>query len=109
MSLALARATGDRTAEAYVSYGLGEVRRRQGRLEEAAGCLEWSLAVFCECGLRPWEARALNSLGMLRAARGEQAAAGRAWQSALAIFHELGMPETAEVAARLAEPPTLAT
>ena len=32
-SLALARATGDQDAEAYASYGLGEVRRQQGRLE----------------------------------------------------------------------------
>ena len=32
-SLALARATGDHAAEAYASYGLGEVRRQQGRLE----------------------------------------------------------------------------
>jgi hypothetical protein len=38
-SLALARATGDHASEAYASYGLGEVRRQQGRLEEAAGYL----------------------------------------------------------------------
>jgi DNA-binding SARP family transcriptional activator/tetratricopeptide (TPR) repeat protein len=108
-SLALARATGDRAAEAYVMHSLGEVRLEQGRLEEAAGCLEWSLAVFYERGLRQWEARVLSSLGTLLAAKGEQAAAGTAWQSALAIFRELGMPEAAEVAARLAEPPMLAT
>ena len=107
--LALARATGDRAAEAYAMYSLGEVRRQQGRLEEATGRLEWSLAVFRERGLRPWEARALNSLGILLAAEGKQAAAGMAWQSALAIFRQLGMTEAAEVAARLAEPPTLAT
>ena len=90
-------------------HSLGEVRLEQGRLEEAAGCLEWSLAVFYERGLRQWEARVLSSLGTLLAAKGEQAAAGTAWQSALAIFRELGMPEAAEVAARLAEPPMLAT
>ena len=82
-------------------HSLGEVRCRQGRLEEATGYLEWSLAEFRERGLRHWEARALNSFGMLLAAKGEQAAAGTAWQSALVIFRELDMPEAADVAARL--------
>jgi hypothetical protein len=44
---------------------------------------------------------------MLLATRGDLTAAGRAWRAALVMFRELGMPEAAEVAARLAEPPTL--
>jgi predicted negative regulator of RcsB-dependent stress response len=82
-------------------YSLGELHRQQGRLEEATGCLEWSLAVFCERGLRHWEARALNSQGRLLATKGEQTAAGTAWQSALAIFRELHMPEAVELTALL--------
>jgi tetratricopeptide (TPR) repeat protein len=107
-SLTLASATGDRAAVAYALCTLGEVRRQQGRLEEAAGCLQLSLATFQGLGFRPWEARALNSLGMLLATRGDPTAACRAWRSALAIFRELDMPEASDVAARLAEPPTLA-
>jgi DNA-binding SARP family transcriptional activator/tetratricopeptide (TPR) repeat protein len=108
-SLALACATGDRGAEAYALCTLGDVRRQQGRLKEAAGCLEHSLATFQDIGLRPWEAWALTSLGLLHADTGDQTAARRAWRAALVIFRELGMPEAADVAARLAEPPTPAT
>jgi tetratricopeptide (TPR) repeat protein len=64
-SLTLARAIGDRRAVACALYTLGEVRRLQGRLEEATSCLEGSLATFHDFGFRPWEARALTSLGML--------------------------------------------
>jgi tetratricopeptide (TPR) repeat protein len=95
------RATGDRAVEAFALHTLGDVRCQQGRLEEAAGCLERSLAAFRDFGYRHWEARALNSLGLLLADKGEPTAACRAWRSALAIFRELGMPEAAEVAARL--------
>ena len=52
------------------SHTLGEVRRQEGRLEEAAACLECSLAVFRDLGFRHWEARALNSQGRLLAAKG---------------------------------------
>jgi len=108
-SLTLARATGDRAAEAYSMHSLGDVHRQQGRLEEAADYLEWSLAVFCEHGLPQWEARVLNSLGMLLADKGDLTAASRVWHSALTIFRELDMPEAADVAGQLAEPPTPAT
>jgi tetratricopeptide (TPR) repeat protein len=107
-SLTLARATGDRGAEAYALCTLGDLLRQQGRLKEAASCLEHSLATFHDIGFRSWEARALTSLGTLLAKR-DPTAAYRAWKSALAIFRELNMPEAADVAARLAEPPTLAT
>jgi tetratricopeptide (TPR) repeat protein len=82
-------------------HTLGDVRREQGRLEEAADCLERSLATFRDLGHRPWEARALNSLGLLLAAKGDPTAACQAWRSALAIFRELDMPEAGEVAAWL--------
>jgi DNA-binding SARP family transcriptional activator/tetratricopeptide (TPR) repeat protein len=102
-SLTLARATGDRGAEAYALCTLGDLRRQQGRLNEAAGCLEHSLATLHDIGLRPWEAWVLTSLGLLHADKGEPTAACRAWRAALVIFRELGMPEAAEVAARLAD------
>jgi hypothetical protein len=55
-SLALARATGDHASEAYASYGLGEVRRQQGRLEEAAGYLgRVSKARVSREMLRSWD------------------------------------------------------
>jgi DNA-binding SARP family transcriptional activator/tetratricopeptide (TPR) repeat protein len=108
-SLTLARATADRGVEAQALHALGDVRRRQGRLEEAGGCLERSLAAFRDLSLRHREARALYSLGMLQDATGDKTAACAAWRSALAIFRELDLPEAADVAAQLAEPPTLAT
>jgi tetratricopeptide (TPR) repeat protein len=108
-SLARARAIGDRAAEANALHTLGDVRRQQGRLEEAAGCLELSQAAYRDFGYPHREARVLNSLGMLHAAQGDPIAARSAWQGALAILTNLGMPEAADVAARLAEPPTLAT
>jgi DNA-binding SARP family transcriptional activator len=101
-SLTLARAIGDRGAEAYALCTLGDVHRRQGRLKEAASCLERSLATFHDIGFRSWEARALNSLGMLLA-KSDPTAARQARHSALAIFGELGMPEAADAAGRLAE------
>jgi hypothetical protein len=88
---------------------LGDIRRQQDRLKDAAGCLEPSLATFRDLGYRVWETRALNSLSKLQAAKGDKAAACSAWRDALAIFGELRMPEAADVAAQLAEPPTLAT
>jgi DNA-binding SARP family transcriptional activator len=108
-SIVFARATGDRAVEAYALSTLGDVRRQQGRLEDAADCLQRSLAIFRDLGYLAWEARARNSLGMLLATKGDLTAACRAWRSALAIFRKLGMPEAADVATRLAEPPTLAT
>jgi DNA-binding SARP family transcriptional activator/predicted negative regulator of RcsB-dependent stress response len=108
-SLALAHAVGDGPAEALSLHTLGEVYREQGDLDTAAGYLERSLAMFRDFGYRHWEARALDRLGLLLAAKGDWAAACSAWRAALVIFRELGMPEAAEVAARLAEPPTLAT
>jgi hypothetical protein len=82
-------------------HTLGDVRRDQGRLEEAAGCLEHCLATFRNLGYRPREAQVLNSLGLLLAAKSDPTAAGSAWQTALAIFRELHMPEATEVAVRL--------
>jgi DNA-binding SARP family transcriptional activator/tetratricopeptide (TPR) repeat protein len=103
-SLAFARATGDRAAEAYGLHTLGDVRRQQGRLDDAAGCLEPSLAAFRDLGYRHCEARALDSLGVLQAAKGDPTAARSAWRAASTIFRELGMPEAADVAARLDRP-----
>jgi DNA-binding SARP family transcriptional activator/predicted negative regulator of RcsB-dependent stress response len=108
-SLALARVTGDRSVEAFALHTLGDIHREQGRLDDAAACLEASLATFRDLELRHWEARVLNSLGLLLDAKSNPTAACRVWHSALAIFHELDMPEAADVAAQLAEPPTLAT
>ena len=54
-----------------------------------------------ERGLRPWEARTLDSLGTLLDDKGDHTAARQAWHGALAIFRELGMPEATEVAAWL--------
>jgi DNA-binding SARP family transcriptional activator/tetratricopeptide (TPR) repeat protein len=107
-SRVLAATTGDRAVDAHALCTLGDVRRQQGRLKEAASYLERSLATFRDIGFRSGEAQTLNSLGMVLA-KSDPAAAYRAWMSGLAIFRELGMPEAADVAARLAEPPTLAT
>jgi hypothetical protein len=41
--------------------------------------------------------------------KSDPTAACRTWKAALAIFRELGIPEAADVAERLTEPPTLAT
>ena len=79
----------------------GAADKVKGRLKEAAGCLEWSLAACRQGGLRHWEARALNSLGKLQAAKGNPTAACAAWRPALTILRELDLPEAAEVEAWL--------
>src|SRR4029453_6426394 len=98
----LTRATRDRAAEAYSLHTLGDVHRKLGDLDVAAGCLERSLAAFRDPGYPAWEARALNSLGKLLAAGNDLAAARSAWRTALAIFRELRTPEAMEVATSLA-------
>lgn len=95
------RAIGDRPWEGAILRQLGLVHLAQGRSDDAATCLNQSLAAFREIGFRGWEARALDSLGVLLAAKGDLTAAHAAWQPALAIFQELGMPEAAAVASRL--------
>jgi hypothetical protein len=59
------------------------------------------LALFRRIGDRSGEATALNSLGESYLAVGQPGQGRRQWQLALELYEQLGMPQAAEVRARL--------
>ncbi len=81
---------GDRTAEATALTSLGTVDMRQGRYQQATGCLQQALAVFRETGDRFGEARALNNLALVDFDQGHYQRATDHLQQALALFRDAG-------------------
>jgi tetratricopeptide (TPR) repeat protein len=87
--LRLVRDLGDRIGETYTLYGLGVVRLREGRLDNAETTLRHTVAQARRVGERLVEGQALLMLAELEVARGGSAVA-EYLEEALAIFEELG-------------------
>ncbi|HZD71978.1 MAG TPA: tetratricopeptide repeat protein [Actinomycetes bacterium] len=87
--------------EAFALFGLGETQRARGLPQEAVDCYRRCLPAFRDFGEREWEARAMVALGLALETGGEQVEALALWRDALPVLDALGMPEAAEVQARL--------
>jgi tetratricopeptide (TPR) repeat protein len=89
-ALALARALGDRHAEASALETLGTVRSNQGRTEEAAEALTTGLALARGLGDRRLVGTLASSLAMAEQQRGRLAEARALYEEALATHREIG-------------------
>jgi DNA-binding SARP family transcriptional activator/tetratricopeptide (TPR) repeat protein len=100
-ALEIARATDDRVLTAMALVGLGRTHLVTGETAAAQARYEDALAI-ATAGVRPLEeARAHEGLGDVHATLGDQTAARIEWQRALAIFTQLGVPQAADVHAKL--------
>jgi len=84
------RQIGDRIGEAHALYGLGVVRRREGRLDTAEATLLHALSVAEEVGDRLIQGQAHYAIGELCLARGENVKSAEHLQRARELFDELG-------------------
>ena len=89
-SLALYRDLGDRRREAFVLLTLGNLRRDEGRIDEARGLQERALAIAREVGYRRLEGHALGNLGIIHAEQGRLTEAKAHFEQAIAIHREVG-------------------
>ncbi|HXM56529.1 MAG TPA: tetratricopeptide repeat protein [Candidatus Dormibacteraeota bacterium] len=81
---------GERRWQAGALLALGNVRRAEGRVEEAADTLARGRALFSDLGAPGWEAACLLSLGSVLAARGCIDEAEARYADCLAIFRQRG-------------------
>jgi tetratricopeptide (TPR) repeat protein/transcriptional regulator with XRE-family HTH domain len=86
----VARALGDRLAEANALTDLGDLRELTGDNTDAVQALERALDLYREVGDRLGQANALNNLGDVRRLTGDQPSAVRALERALDIYRDLG-------------------
>jgi tetratricopeptide (TPR) repeat protein len=84
------RQIGDRIGEAHALYGLGVVRRKEGRLDTAEATLQHALSVAEEVGDRLIQGQSHYAIGELCLARGENTRAAEHLQRARELFDDLG-------------------
>lgn len=89
-SLAEARRSGNRSAEAGALQDLGDIQRLMGDFSEAAASQENALTLYREIGNRHGEADALNHLGFVLRRVGDYPSAAERLESSLRLYHELG-------------------
>ncbi|RKN08168.1 tetratricopeptide repeat protein [Streptomyces radicis] len=107
-ALDVVREIGHHSAEVALLNELGTARRVSGgaaRAREALECHRLAADRAAELGDRYEQARALEETGHCHRLLAEPGAARAAWRRALELFGELGTPEAAELAARLADDP----
>jgi tetratricopeptide (TPR) repeat protein len=88
--LLIVRDIGDRIGETYALCGLGIVRYREGRPENAETTLRHALALAKRVGERLVEGEALYALGEIGLARGNTLAAAAHLVEASQLFEDLG-------------------
>jgi predicted ATPase/Tfp pilus assembly protein PilF len=89
-ALAIARATGDRSAEGIVLGRLGGLHSTQGRMDEALQHFQEALAIHRESGDRPPEGVVLGHLGLVHKFQGRIDQALRYYHDALVIHRAVG-------------------
>jgi tetratricopeptide (TPR) repeat protein len=104
-ALVLARTGGYRSREISALNGLGEAARATACPEEAAHHHTVALHLARELDNKDQQARALAGLAAAREAGGRPDEARDSWRAALRLYTDLGVPEAADVRARLASPP----
>ena len=88
--LLIVRDIGDRIGEAHALYGVGLVRLRTGRLDNAKATLQHAHSLARQVGERLIEAQSLFALGEIALARGNSAAGLVHLAEARQLFAELG-------------------
>jgi tetratricopeptide (TPR) repeat protein len=100
-ALAISRETGDRSLETETLSALGDTLHDMGEARTALAQYRGALALASQAGDRFEQARALDGAARALATAGQRGQARAHWQQALAIFSDLGVPEAAQVRARL--------
>jgi tetratricopeptide (TPR) repeat protein len=100
--LDLVREIGDRGGEGEALNGIAEVLQAVGRPAEARDRHDAALALASQTGDRYEQARAHAGIAKTYWAVGAHPDALRHWEHALHTYTDLGVPEAAEVRARLA-------
>jgi tetratricopeptide (TPR) repeat protein len=104
-ALAAFREMSNPSNEALALIGLGEALSGSGQLEEARDRYHDALAIALQIGAQHTQARAHDCLARLDYAAGDHAQARHHWQQALALYSDLGVPDAADVSARLLDLP----
>ena len=92
IALDVARAKGDRVAEAQVHSDLGVRNWRLGRYEDAMVGLQESLAIRRSVGDRPGQAASMANLGLVHLSQGRYEQALACQRECLAISRSIGDP-----------------
>ncbi|XVQ10268.1 tetratricopeptide repeat protein [Spirillospora sp. CA-255316] len=100
-ALQLARQLSEKYEQGWALREIGDVHRRAGRYGTALEHLEEALALARAIGDANQEANALSSLGEVVAQTRGPAEADQYRRKALELYEALGLPEAAEVQARL--------
>ena len=101
----LGREIGDADALLGALNDLGTALTLAGRDDEASARFEAALAMGGDTGDRYEQARAIDGLAQLLHNAGKLSTARERWAAALELYQELGVPEAAAVAERLAAAP----
>lgn len=101
-TLALVREVGARQHEVVCLNELGNNMRRLGEPAQGLRYHSTALQIADELGARYEQARAHDGIAEARTALGDPTEARIHWEQAHALYAELGTPEVAEIAARLA-------
>jgi len=102
-ALAMQKEIPDRFYQADTLDSIAHAHTLAGRYDEAITCYRKALELYREFGDRYYEAGTLHSLGDTCLAVGEPESAVTAWQGALTILDDLGLPEAAELRAKLSD------
>jgi tetratricopeptide (TPR) repeat protein len=100
-ALAIFREMGDPSNEALALIGLGEALSGIGQLEEARDRYHDALAIALQIGAQYTQARAYDCLACTYYATGDHAWAHHHWQQALTLYSDLGVPDAADISAKL--------
>lgn len=100
-ALAIAHETGSIELEMGALNSLGAARRNLGQLDDAAALHNQALSLARRVGDRIEVARALDGLGTVARLAGSLNDAQAFWTEALAIYTDIGVPQAAEVRAKL--------
>ncbi len=102
-ALDLYREIGNSGGEAGALNSIGETLLATGQPGQARACHAAALSLARQTGDRQEQARAQNDLALACHATGLIEQARRHWQDALILLTDLGVPDAAEVRARLAD------
>jgi tetratricopeptide (TPR) repeat protein len=100
-ALAIAHETGSIELEMGVLNSLGVAQRTLGQLDDAAARHNQALSLARRVGDRIEVARALDGLGTIARLAGNGTDARAFWTEALSIYADVGVPQGAEVRAKL--------
>ena len=100
-ALDVQREIGDRFGQADTLDSIARAHTFLGRYAEAIADYQQALQMYQEFGDRYYEAGTLDSLGDTFLAANDPESAAMVWQDAVTILDELGLPEAAELRAKL--------